>query len=332
MASGGMKVSAHGVIRLGLIGVGKHGARYARHIRDDLPQVTLAAVARRDAERVAAAAREFGARPYTDWRALIAAGGVDAIVAVVPPTLHLDIAGAAAEAGLPLLLEKPVAPNLQVGRAIAEVAAAIPVMVAQTLRYNAVVRALLAEVPILGRVHSLNFTQRFEPTKLGWLDDPAISGGGMILHTGVHAFDLVRLFTGAEVERVSCQAAAVHTERTEDSFAATLSLRGGRALATVACTRTAGARNGHIEVAGECGTLLGDHVLNRAELLVGGGMQSLDVGPSVFTVREVLQDFVGALRTGRPMPIPLPEGLRAVAIADACAVAVRSGQVVEVAR
>ena len=38
-----------GALRVGLIGVGKHGQRYARHIRDDLPEVQLVALARRDA-------------------------------------------------------------------------------------------------------------------------------------------------------------------------------------------------------------------------------------------------------------------------------------------
>ena len=36
------------VRRIGLIGIGKHGSRYARHIRDDCPEVEIAALCRRD--------------------------------------------------------------------------------------------------------------------------------------------------------------------------------------------------------------------------------------------------------------------------------------------
>jgi predicted dehydrogenase len=315
-------------LRLGLIGLGKHGSRYARHIRDDLPGVELAAISRQDPEKLAAAARELGARPFVSYRELIREGGVDAVVAVVPPTLHLDIVRIAAAAGMPVLLEKPAAPSLRAGRAILAVLGRhpVPVMVAQTLRYNAVVRVLLAERRRLGRVRSLTFTQRFEPSRLAWLDDPERSGGGVGLHTAVHAFDLMRIVTGMEADDVTCQVESVHTERTEDNFVATVRLGGGAALATVACSRAAGGRNGHLEVAGEKGTLIGDHVLHQAHLVVGTRIDPLAVPPPVPTVREVVRDFALAVRRGSPVPIPFAEGLRAVALAEASATAARTGR------
>ena len=60
---------------------------------------------------------------------------------------------------------------------------------------------------------------------------------------------------------MTCQMQAIRTRNTEDNFAATIELGGGAALATVACARVAGGRNGHVEVSGESGTLIGDHVL-----------------------------------------------------------------------
>jgi predicted dehydrogenase len=319
------------VRRVGVIGVGKHGMRYARHIRDDLPDVELAAIARRDAERAAAQADELGARPYTDYRELIERGGVDAVIAVVPSALHVDIVRSAARAGVPVLLEKPAAPNLAAGRELLAIVRAhpTPVMVAQTLRYNTVVRALASARESVGALHSLTFTQRFEPSVLGWIDDPA-QGGGALLQTGVHAFDLMRVLTGLAPEAVTCQTHMVHTRRTEDGFVATVRLGGGAALATVSCTRTAGARNAHIELSGERGTLMGDHVLNRAYRIVGTAVEPLPLDPAVPTVREVLRSFIGALRAGAPMPITLADGLRAVAVADACYAAARSGQLTTV--
>ena len=320
------------VERIGLIGLGKHGLRYARHITGELPDLTLAAIARRDPGRLDAA-REFGAEAFGDYRAMIAEARLDALIAVVPPTLHLDIVRAAAAAQLPLLLEKPAAPNLADGRAMLAILRQqpIPVMVAQTLRYNAAVRAMRSALPRIGRVRSLSFTQRFEPSPLDWLDDPVRSGGGMTLHTGVHAFDLCRLLSGLEPERVSCQMQSIRTRNTEDNFAATLSLGDGAALATVACARVAGGRNGHVEVAGEGGTLIGDHVLGQASLVIGSTVEPLAVATGVATVREVVRDFVGALRGGVPPPIPLLEGLRAIAVVDACYASVRDGRVAAVA-
>ena len=325
-------MEAREVRRIGLIGVGKHGARYARHIRADFLDLELAAVARRDPQQVAAAAELFGAEAYTDYRALIERGAVDAVIVVVPPTLHVEIVSCAARAGVPVLLEKPAVPSLASGEALAAVLRThpIPLMVAHTLRYNSVVRVLRTACAELGPLRSLTFTQRFEPSPLGWLDDPARSGGGMILHTGVHAFDLIRVLSGLSIDAVTCQTRAVHTQHTEDNFVATLRLGGGVALATVSCARTAGARNGHIELSGERGTLVGDHVLNRAYKVVGMKMEPLAVGDSVPTVREVIGGFVAALRRGGPMPITFADGLRAVAVADACYESARSGQVTAV--
>ena len=52
----------------------------------------------------------------------------------------------------------------------------------------------------------------------------------------------------------------------------------------------------------------------------------IEVPPSVATVPAVLRDFAAALQQGGPMPIPLAEGLHAVAIAEACYRAARSGR------
>jgi predicted dehydrogenase len=123
---------------------------------------------------------------------------------------------------------------------------------------------------------------------------------------------------------------AIHTRHTEDNFVATIALGGDAALATVACSRAAGGRNGHVEVAGELGTLLGDHVHGCAWLVVGTAVEPLPVEAALPTVREVVRDFVAALRADAPMPIPIDEGLRAVAVADACYAAARSGRVAPV--
>jgi predicted dehydrogenase len=76
--------------------------------------------------------------------------------------------------------------------------------------------------------------------------------------------------------------------------------------------------------------LLGDHVLNRAHCVVGTAIEPLPItGPNA-TVAEAVRDFVAALRAGGPLPITLDDGLRAVALADACAAAAASGRTVRV--
>lgn len=317
---------------IGLIGVGRHGVRYANHLIQDVASARLVAIARRNRVEAERQAEKYGCRAYADFRELIAAPDVDAVIAVVPPTLHKEIVHRAAKERKPLLLEKPVAPNLVDGREMLATvrAAGIPVMVAQTLRYNGVVRKLMELIPEIGELHSVRLGQRFEPSRPGWIDDPSVAGGGMLLHTGVHCFDLVRCLTKTEVERVTCEWSRVKVRSTEDNFAAVLRLCDNRTLATIAGSRATASRSGGIELAGERGQLIADHVLNWATLVRGTTMQSLDVPPPVPTVREVLLDFVACLHQSVPVSIPLEEGLRAVAVAEACYMAAREKRAVAV--
>jgi len=319
-------------LRIGLIGVGKHGARYARHLAQDIPGVRLAGIARRDRAAAQAQADELHCPAYDDYRALIAAPDVDAVAIVVPPTLHPEMVAAAAGAGRPILLEKPAAANIADGaRMLAAVrAAGVPVMVAQTLRFNEVVRTLQESLPRIGRLHALRISQRFEPSRPAWIDDPAIAGGGITLHTGVHSFDLARLLSGLEPDRVSCEMAVVQTRGTEDNFAAVVRFGGGAVLASVAGSRATASRSGPIELAGEQGQLIADHVFRTVTLVQGYTATPLPIPPAVPTVRETICAFADALRRGVPMPISLEDGLRAVAIADACYRAARGARVVAV--
>jgi len=319
------------ISRIGLIGLGKHGGRYAKHIQEDFPDLQLAAVCRGNPEALYRDAARTGARGFADFHDLLQSGSCDAVVAVVPPHLHLAIVEGCCAAGLPLLLEKPAAIDLESARAMqrAVIDRPIPLMIAQTLRYSAVVRTLREHVPAVGRIASISLSQRFEPSRLDWLDDPARSGAGIVLHTGVHCFDLIRHLTGLRPRRVTAQASRVHTLATEDNCAATVELDGG-ALATVSLARTTQGRSGHIELAGEFATLAGDHVLNTAQLVRGREATPLAVGEALPTVREIIHDFVSHVRAGTAVPIPLREGLEAVAVSFACLESARTGRTVDV--
>ena len=314
-------------IGVGVIGAGKHGQRYLNHLRVDVPELRLVAVSRRDAEAGAAQAREWGCAFFADWRGLVADPAVEAVVVVVPPTLHLDIASAVAAAGKALLIEKPLAPTGAVAADLVRRVrrAGIPVVMAHTLRWNGVVRAVLGRLGALGELRALVINQRFEPSPLAWLDDPSIAAGGILLHTGVHSFDLVRALTGREVRRVWCRTLATHTRRTEDNFSAALELEGSAALVTVNGCRDTLGRSGLIDAAATGGQLLADHQQYWAHEVQGLVRTPLSLGEPVPTVREVLRSLAGLLARGEPPPVDLEDGARSVLIADACRRSARSG-------
>ena len=307
------------MIRLGLVGVGVHGARYAKHlVGGDVPGARLVAIARRDAEAGRRQAAELGVRFHPELPGLLADPEVDAVVFVVPPRHHVALVGAALDARKPVLVEKPLAPDGAQARAIVDhvTRTGTPLMVAQTLRYNHVVRALRARIAEIAPVYSLALAQRFEPSPHAWLDEPG--NGGVILNTGVHIIDLVRWLSGAEIVRIHAETARVVTRRTEDCFAAVCRLEPGGIIATLDASRATGGRNGRIEIVGRGGQLAGDHTLGTLTAMTGRDSRALDPGPPVHTVAATVADFARALEAGEPMPIPAEEGARNIEAVERC--------------
>ncbi len=318
---------------VGLVGAGKHGQRYLNHIRADLPELRLAALSRHDVERGAALARELGVRFHADWRDLVADPAVAGVVAVVPPSLHRPIVEAVAAAGKALLIEKPLSTTGADAAAIVRRirSADIPCLMAHTLRWNTVVGALRERLEALGPVRALVVNQRFEPSPLDWLDRPELSGGGILLHTGVHSFDLVRWLTGHEVTRVWCRTARAVTVRTEDNFLASLELDGSDTLVAVGGSRATGGRSGLMDVACRDAQIVGDHQQHWLHTVRGLERSTVNLGPAAPTVREATRAFARLILAGEEAPVRVEDGARSVLIAEACMRSAASGQPTPVA-
>ena len=78
-------------MRVGLIGTGKHGSRYARHIVQDIDGLELGAVSRRSQEGREQAA-QWQCDWFPHWQDLVADDRVEAVISAVPPALNLEIA------------------------------------------------------------------------------------------------------------------------------------------------------------------------------------------------------------------------------------------------
>jgi predicted dehydrogenase len=314
-------------LRTGIIGVGKHGRRYAKHAAEDVDELQLVAVSRRDEARGREVADRYACDLVVDALELADRRDLDLLIVAAAPAVIAQVVPIAARRGTRLLVEKPVAIDLATGVEMLEVIerTGIYCIAGHTLRLNTVVRELHARIGELGRVDSMMFSQRFEPhLDLAWLDDPAQSGGGNVLHTGVHCFDLCRTLDGREAVSAFCSGHSVYTRRTEDVFAASVTLTDG-VEATVACSRTTRSRNGLIELTGERGQLVGDHVHNTLYRINERGRADIPLGPPRHTVLEMLRLVVDDCRADRAPSIPYRDGLAALAIADACYRSMRSG-------
>jgi predicted dehydrogenase len=106
-------------IRIGFVGTGG----IANTHFDALSQLSEAqpvAFCDIDSERAERAAARFGGRAYTDWRTMLDAEPLDALYICLPPHGHDGVEIAAAERGIHLFVEKPVARDLDYARRVEE--------------------------------------------------------------------------------------------------------------------------------------------------------------------------------------------------------------------
>ena len=92
-------------VRAGVVGVGQMG-QYHVGVYSELFNVELVGVADCDQDRVTAIAEKYKTIPVTDYHELL--GAVDVVSIAVPTSLHYRIARDFLEAGVHVLLEKPM--------------------------------------------------------------------------------------------------------------------------------------------------------------------------------------------------------------------------------
>lgn len=318
-------------IQVGIIGTGRHGSRYARHIVQDVAGLHLAAISRRSAEGEDQAA-EWNCVRHADWRDLVADPEVEAVVAVVPPALNPDIARLCAAAGKPLLIEKPLAVS---SAAAAEIVAlfreaGVPLTCGQTLRFNPVVRALRRQLAEIGTLFSFSANQRLEPSSLAWHSIPSLAGAGVSIHTAVHVFDALRFITGLEVQRVMAVFRRQHQEILEDLLAVLVEME-QNVVGTVDCSKVGCARSGRFEFVGYQGQLHGDQVHHTLELIRGTEVTRLRPEGPTETIISLLHEWCAFLSGYGVNPVPGEDGLAAVRICEASLDSARKDKWVEIA-
>lgn len=191
-------------IRVGLVGFGLGGAVFHAPLIEATPALSLDAIVTANPERVARAREHYpSARVLPDVDEFFSSGGELGLVVVATPNRsHVPIALSAIEAGLHVVIDKPIAPSADDARRLADAAAdrGVILTVFQNRRLDGdflTVRRLIEE-GALGQV--LRFESRYErwrPTvEGGWRDlGDSEEGGGMLLDLGAHLADqAIRLF------------------------------------------------------------------------------------------------------------------------------------------
>jgi predicted dehydrogenase len=309
------------MLQVGLIGLGVHGRRYARHLAEGVPGLKLTAVCRRHRTELDRTAQELGGIcAYDDPEALVDDPEVHAVLVVTPPPSHLALAALALDRRKPVLVEKPLTQTLGEAQDLATYVArtGTPLFLAQTLRYNTALLLARRELRKLGAIRSITASQRLPRAELQWQNNEATHPLGSILNTGVHLFDLVRWMFGLEFDRVHCQAHRAENPFHEDLFKMQATLQNHDALVALEVAKCTASRSSSLEIVGAQGQLWVDYHLDEVTLVQGDTRTVLREASPEPTLPAMLQDWAHHLEHGERMPITVEDGVRTLEVVEAC--------------
>ena len=190
--------------RIAVVGAGSFGRNHLRIVRDSA-EAELAAVVDADQSKAQAAATEFGAPALADWREL--AGRADAAIVAAPTTAHAEIACGLMEAGLDVLVEKPIAATqAEAERMVATAQAYARILqVGHLERFNPAILALdkALTIPLFFEIHRMSV---FTPRSLD-VD--------VVLDLMIHDIDLVLALTGLEPDEVCAAGVRILSEKVD---------------------------------------------------------------------------------------------------------------------
>ena len=191
-------------VRVAVIGAGAFGRNHMRVLHES-PDAELAAIVDTEDSRASESAAMYDCASFTDFRRL--SGKVDAAVVAVPTSAHADVGCSLLEAGIDVLVEKPIAADLAgANRLIAAAEAHGRILqVGHLERFNPAVQAVQRKVtlPLFFEIHRMSL---FSPRSLD-VD--------VVLDLMIHDIDVVLALTGLEPEEIRAAGIRILSEKVD---------------------------------------------------------------------------------------------------------------------
>ncbi|MCS7234850.1 MAG: Gfo/Idh/MocA family oxidoreductase [Armatimonadota bacterium] len=290
-------------VRVGVVGLGKWGRHHVR-IYHQLPEAELVAVASPNPEEVAEFSARYRVPGFLDHRELV--GKVDAVSVVTPTVHHYAIARDLLQAGVHVLVEKPITARVEEARELVELARARDrvLLVGHVERFKPSVEELL------GRARDPLFVQarRVRPYQPGRATDV-----GVVMDLMIHDIDIVLSLTRAHVVRVTGIGARLH-DGDEDLAVAHLVLDDG-CVASLVASRVAPLKAAEIEVTTAEGSVYLNYLREIMVVRGPGGRRELPVRHEE-PLRLELRHFLACVRGEDRPRVPGEAGLEALEVAQ----------------
>ncbi len=329
-------------LRIGVLGCGRIGRMHADLIAGRVDGLTLGAVYDVFGQAAVDTVARSGGRIAESPQALIEGDDVDAVAICSSTDTHIDLLVAAAAAGKPIFIEKPLSLDLaEVDRGIRAVdAAGIAVQVGFNRRFDPSHRSVRERVTSgdIGDVHLCRITSRDPaPPPISYIE----VSGGIFNDMTIHDFDMARYVTGSEVVDVFAHGAvlvdpAIGEAGDFDTIVVTMRHENG-AITTIDNSRQAVyGYDQRVEVFGSSGMAMSDNPLSTTTVFrsAAGGHQStvpyffLDrYIPSYIAEWEAFRDTV---RDDSPSPVSIADGRAPLALGIAALTSAREGRIVPV--
>ncbi len=272
-------------MRVGLVGAGPWATMVHAPIFAAGPETTLAGVWARRSEPAQKLAARFESQAFDDLDALFDAS--DAVAFCVPPDVQADLAPRAAAKGKPLLLEKPVAADMDAAQRLVDAVDEhdVPTMLVLSWRYADSVRAFLETARAAdlmgGRGWFINGGMLEGPFRTPWRLER-----GPLLDVGPHVLDLLDAALGPITH--------VHAHGHPTGWVGLLvDHEGGRTSEASLCFTTPVPSRSGVEVYGSDGVIPMDC--------------SSSVGPDAF--KTLRKEFADMVRTGKRHELDVHRGL-----------------------
>ena len=289
-----------------MIGAGSFGRHHLR-ILSKSPNAQLAGVVDSSADRASAAAAEYGCPVFNSPEEL--AGKVEAAIVAVPTSAHADVGCALLENGIDVLVEKPIAHDMESARRLVETAAQHNriLQVGHLERFNPGVAALknIATLPLFFEIHRLSL---FSPRSLD-VD--------VVLDLMIHDLDIVLDLVGKMPEEIRAAGITILSDKV-DIANVRLAFPGG-CVANLTASRVSTERVRKLRLFQPHQYISLDYQKQEAVAFTVSGNQQIGFQPLPVAKDEPLrlesEAFLDAVRNRSRPTVSGEEGLRALEIA-----------------
>lgn len=337
-------------LRIAIIGAGVIGAVHARLTTRLGKTASLAAVVDVDETKAHELAAEYGAQTYTSASAAYRATRIDVASICLPSAYHADAVVEALEAGIDVIVEKPIDVTLDAADRViaAEKATGRTVSVVSQRRFQPVASFIHSVVANgdLGRITSgVVESAFFRPQEYyssgDWRGTVGVDGGGALMNQGIHALDLLLWMLGTPVSVSAKTGRLAHDGiEVEDVAGATIEFASGAIGLMLASTAAFPGLPVRLAVHGDAGTAVmendglsffdsvsvphpSEETLTESD--VPDGWSDIDVAHH----RQYL-DVLDAIRSERQPAITTADGRRALQVVLAVYESAKAGHPVEI--